>query len=484
MIPEWLQLLTQWLGDNPGWLAAALFLVAFLESLAIAGIVIPGVAIIFAVAALAGKTGMPLFEALIWAGLGAIAGDLLSFGLGRMFQGRLHSIWPFSRYPSFVTKGERFFYRHGGKSVVIGRFVGPIRPVIPMVAGALLMPWRRFVLFNLLSAIGWAPVYILPGYLVGSALASDVRLPPHFYPILGISIAALTLVYLVIFRFQLGLGTEGRLYRLLARHMEGYSRAHRIWRLYSSQRPASNREFPLPSLILAVGAGSLFLVWAILTTATDLLTSADILTRDWFTALRNPLLDPAMIFFTLSGDMPVLVAGALIGAAVLGLRGYYAAAVHVLLALALAAGLIWAGKYGFGVHRPTLVNAPPDSGAFPSGHAAGITVLAGLLASFIARERPSARRWLVYLVFSFPMVLVGLSRVYLGVHWMTDVVGGVALGLAVCGLVRASYSRHDQVPLSLEPVAVTGLLAWLAFAGSYIALHWDNAIIAYRLASV
>ena len=79
----WLTNLIAWLSGAPGWLAAALFATAFVESLAIAGILVPGVAILFAVAALAGKTGMPLSEALVWAGLGAVAGDTLSFALGR-----------------------------------------------------------------------------------------------------------------------------------------------------------------------------------------------------------------------------------------------------------------------------------------------------------------------------------------------------------------------------------------------------------------
>jgi undecaprenyl-diphosphatase len=148
---------------------------------------------------------MPLPEALLWAGLGAIAGDTASFGLGRLLQGRLTTAWPLSRYPKMISTGERFFYRHGGKSVIIGRFVGPIRPVIPLVAGALMMSWRRFLAFNIGSAIAWAPVYIFPGFLVGSAMASEIRPPAHFYAVIGISLAALALVYFVLLRFQLGL---------------------------------------------------------------------------------------------------------------------------------------------------------------------------------------------------------------------------------------------------------------------------------------
>ena len=112
MSSAWLNDLSAWLSLHPGWLATALFTTAFIESLAIAGIIVPGVAILFAVAVLAGETGMPLAEALLWAGLGAIAGDTASFGLGRLLQGRLTTAWPLSRYPKIIGTGERFFKRH------------------------------------------------------------------------------------------------------------------------------------------------------------------------------------------------------------------------------------------------------------------------------------------------------------------------------------------------------------------------------------
>src|SRR5690554_7421667 len=79
MIESWLAGAAAWVADNPGWLILALFATAMVESLAIAGIVVPGVAMLFGFAALAGKSGMPLSEALAWAGMGAVIGDLISF---------------------------------------------------------------------------------------------------------------------------------------------------------------------------------------------------------------------------------------------------------------------------------------------------------------------------------------------------------------------------------------------------------------------
>lgn len=481
MMPEWLQSLTNWLATNPGWLSAALFLTAFLESLAFAGILIPGVAILFAVAVLAGQVAVPIAEVLLWAGAGAVAGDGISFALGRLFQGRLDTLWPLNRFPGFIDKGEAFFHRHGGKSVVIGRFVGPIRPIIPLIAGAFLMPWRRFLAFNLSSAAAWAPVYVLPGYLVGSALASEFEPPAHFYPVIAVSTGILLAIYLLLFRFQLGLGHSSQLYLWLARLTARYDATHRFWRLYTSQRPAQAGEFPLPSLSLALGAGALFMIWGQLATATELLAPFDDLTLRWFSQLRNPLLDPAMILLTLLGDPPILLAAATLSALALYFRGYYAAAIHVAGAALLTTVLVWGFKYLTAIPRPDVVFGPPDSGAFPSGHATGITVLSTLAASFIARESRNVRRWRYYLLFSIPIILGALSRLYLGVHWFTDVVAGVFLGLSICGFVRASYSRYDNIPLARDGTLLLAGWGWLAFVVWYVTAQWSNAIQLYSV---
>lgn len=480
MSSGWMTDLSAWLGANPGWLALALFATAFTESLAIAGIIVPGVAILFAVAALAGQIGMPLLEVLFWTGLGAIAGDGISFVLGRKLQGRLNSVWPLSRYPALISKGEAFFRKHGGKSVVLGRFIGPIRPIIPLVAGALLMPWRRFLTFNILSAIGWAPTYILPGFLVGSAMAADIHPPAHFYPVIGISLLVLLAVYLLLFRFQLGLGEGGRTYTWVKNRMARYDATHRFWRIYSNSRPARDGEFPLASFMLALGSTGLFLIWGQLANFTSLLEPFNELSRNWFEQLRQPLLDGPALFFTLLGDPSVLLVAAGLAVLALGFRGYYAAAIHVASATILTLGLVWLLKMGLNVPRPDEVIRPPSSGAFPSGHTAGITVLVTLLASFVAGETHNRKRWQAYVLLSLPLLPVAISRLYLGVHWFTDVIGGVLLGLAVTGAIRASYSRFDRVPMVVDVTTVGAGLLWLLFTLSYVYARWPVAVASYQ----
>ncbi|MGD8558067.1 MAG: VTT domain-containing protein [Gammaproteobacteria bacterium] len=171
-----IQPVLDWLQQNPALAGFIIFLVAAAESLALVGIVIPGIVIMLGVGTLVGLNALGLWSTLAWATLGAITGDWISYWLGRHFDRQLRHIWPLSRYPKLIPKGERFFKRHGGQSVLFGRFVGPLRPIIPAVAGIMHMPQGKFYFINVVSAVLWAPVVILPGVAFGESLqlASEV----------------------------------------------------------------------------------------------------------------------------------------------------------------------------------------------------------------------------------------------------------------------------------------------------------------------
>lgn len=159
-----------WIAAHPNWAYFVVALIAFGESLAIVGLIVPGAFLLFGVGALIGSGELALWPALFSATLGAILGDGISFWLGYHYRERLVSLWPFNRYPKLIERGRVFFKRHGGKSILFGRFVGPVRPIIPAVAGMMRMSVPKYVTINILSALAWAPVYLLPtAFLVGYA---------------------------------------------------------------------------------------------------------------------------------------------------------------------------------------------------------------------------------------------------------------------------------------------------------------------------
>jgi undecaprenyl-diphosphatase len=164
----------------------AVCLLTFSESLAGVGLIVPGTLSLFGVGALIAAGALGFWSTYAWAVSGAVLGDGLSYWLGRHYHQRVRSLWPFSRHPDWLDTGQAFFHRHGGKSVFLGRFIGPIRPVIPLVAGMLDMPPSRFYLVNLLSALGWALVYLLPGIAFGASLTLAAQVAGRLALLLGL----------------------------------------------------------------------------------------------------------------------------------------------------------------------------------------------------------------------------------------------------------------------------------------------------------
>ena len=166
---QYLEPITMWVYQHPQWALFATFIISFSESLAFVGTIIPGTVTMTAVGILAGSGVMRVDLTLIAAILGAIAGDGASYSLGRIFSDRLTTMWPFRRYPHWLNYAKDYFERHGGKSVLIGRFTGPLRSVIPIIAGMMGMNRWHFFVANVASAIGWACLYVIPGVLIGTA---------------------------------------------------------------------------------------------------------------------------------------------------------------------------------------------------------------------------------------------------------------------------------------------------------------------------
>jgi membrane protein DedA with SNARE-associated domain len=149
------------------WAAAIMFVTAFGESFAFLSLLFPGTTLLIAAGTLMSGGTLPYAPVLIGAVGGATLGDSVSYWIGRRFGGGIARLWPFSRNPEMLPSGIRFFARHGGKSVFIGRFFGPMRAVIPLAAGMMRMPRAWFWFANVASALVWAPMLLFAGDAVG-----------------------------------------------------------------------------------------------------------------------------------------------------------------------------------------------------------------------------------------------------------------------------------------------------------------------------
>ena len=148
---------------NQVWAGPITFLLTLGESLVLVGLFIPATALMLLTGGLIGAGTLDPWNVLAWGVAGAIVGDALSYGLGRWAGPGVLRRWPLKQQRTAVARARLFFYRYGFASVLIGRFLGPIRSTIPTVAGVMGMAHGRFQLANVSSAILWMPLMLAPG---------------------------------------------------------------------------------------------------------------------------------------------------------------------------------------------------------------------------------------------------------------------------------------------------------------------------------
>jgi membrane protein DedA with SNARE-associated domain len=152
--------------SNQSWMVPIAFLFAFGESLAFISLVLPSTVILVAIAGLIGAAGISFTSFVpVWlaAGIGGALGYALSYWIGYYFKDDIDKIWPFKTRPEMLQRGREFFHRWGTLGVFLGHFFGPVRAVIPVVAGTFGMQQIPFQIANISSAFLWAAgVLILP----------------------------------------------------------------------------------------------------------------------------------------------------------------------------------------------------------------------------------------------------------------------------------------------------------------------------------
>jgi membrane protein DedA with SNARE-associated domain len=148
---------------NAAWAPAVVFALAFGESLAFISLLIPAWGALVAIGALIGSSGTSFWPVWIAAALGAALGDWLSYWIGLKLEYSVQHIWPLSRHPDLIPRGEVFMKKWGIPGIFIGRFFGPLRASVPLIAGIFEMPFWRFQFANFSSALVWAAVLLTLG---------------------------------------------------------------------------------------------------------------------------------------------------------------------------------------------------------------------------------------------------------------------------------------------------------------------------------
>lgn len=478
---SFIQPIIDWLNQHQEWVAASIAIIAFLESLAIAGIIIPGVLLLFAVAAIAGNGALDLHYALASAFIGAVTGDVVSFFIGKHFHQQLKSWWPFKDHPEWIRRGEDFFHRHGSVSVVLGRFIGPIRPVVPVVAGMLDMSAIKFIAINLISALAWAPVYILPGYLVGVSInEASIGEPSITQSVINglLLLAGLIISLGITTHFVSSLNAGSKLYQYCDSKL---SKLCPSILLHLSMN--KEKKLDVNSLLALIASGLLFLILTLITFVTEYFFGINQTMADIASSVTTPLLNRLFIAVTLAGNSTALLLASLVITVTLLINKHYRLALISMLTGLATTTIIGLIKQGMHISRPIAAQGNTaleliENWSYPSGHTTGAIALFGIISVLIASRLKNNQRWISFCIAGAAGLSIGLSRVYLGVHWFSDILAGILLGIIICVLFNLVYQKiiREQISLNTLTQILIGTSITMA---TYIWLNFDDAIIAY-----
>ncbi|MES1942748.1 PA-phosphatase-like phosphoesterase [Salinisphaera sp. PC39] len=451
MDTAWLQAIPVWVEAHPVAALALVFAAALAESLFLAGLLVPGALLMFIAGMLIGTGSLPAIPTLAWAVAGAVAGDGASYALGRYGRRRP---W-FRRGPRLartLARGEAFFAAHGGKSVILGRFVGPLRAVIPTVAGAAGMSWRHFLVADVIAAIGWAPVYILPGAVFGASLEIAARVAGRLAVLLLLALASLWgLVWLSHWLLRLG-GAWGREH---AQGLLAWSRRHRRLGLLGPAL-ADPRQPEMPALaisavllLIAVCALQAFF-WGLGADGYPL--RADALVHHALTQLHTPWSDRAARVIAELGSPAVYLPLAVAVTAALALLGNYRTAAHWAAAVTFAGILVLGLWWLVPVPPPAVYYREMPLSAVGAGHLILAGTVYGFLAVVLAARRPPNHRQLYYSAATALVGAIGLARLYLGLAWLSDLLVGLSAAFLWLALLAQGYRRQRPQFVRTRPV--------------------------------
>jgi membrane protein DedA with SNARE-associated domain/membrane-associated phospholipid phosphatase len=473
MTLESLQPWLQWITDHPMTSGFVVFLISLSESLAVVGLVVPGVILMTAIGSLIGAGKLPALETMVWAMLGAIAGDGLSYWLGHYYRDHLKELWPFKKFPNWLDRGMLFFQSHGGKSIILGRFIGPIRPTIPVIAGIMGMTPNTFLFFNIVSAILWAPLYCLPGILIGLSVG---QLSPKVASILLSFILSLLFAIWLIFYLLLKIiiYIEKKISNVFKKFYATLEQSERLLWLKEALMIAKSKKPGQLGTILVFCISSLsfmFILWCV-QKGQSIIYWNDFVYQCFRAMYTYSIFKLAVIGRSL-GEPWIIFSSAIIISLFMLFR-YRAKAVIICWISTLLLGLVVGQYYKISVNilRPEGLVLSPVGYSFPSINVLLATIMYCLIAIFLQQVLTKKYRWLVWLISIGIIMLVAFSSIYLGLHWFFDVIASFLLGISCITIGLFIYRRFVTYSVTNFVLKYLFITVSIALASSIIIYNW------------
>jgi membrane protein DedA with SNARE-associated domain len=420
---------------------------AFAETGAFVGLIVPGETVMLLGGAVAGQGAIDIYLLIAIAWFAAWLGDTTSFFIGR----RLGREFVLKNGPRFGIGHERFekvedyFSRHGGKTIFIGRFISLVRAFAPFIAGSSGMRYRAFVPYSILGTGLWASAHILVGYFFSRSIESAAKYAGRGAFVLATTIVVVVAIVTAV-RF---LRVEENRRRIVAwmdqhgatRWLVALTRRFRpqLQFLWERVTPGGTFGLEFTSLMAILAVASFVLIsYTVIVSGAPGPTPGDTTAIEIAEKLRAEWLTDIAKVFTHLGSTALTGALAFVAAALLVARRRWAE----FWVLFGGVVLIFVGVHAIKdmVDRPRPVGGliGVSGSSFPSAHAAYSTFYVWLAVTIVMRLRPGMARGALVVVAGIVLTaLVGLSRVYLNVHYLSDVSAGWALGVAAFSLCAA-----------------------------------------------
>jgi membrane protein DedA with SNARE-associated domain/membrane-associated phospholipid phosphatase len=412
---------------------------AFLETGAFVGLVAPGETMVILGGAVAGQgaTSLYLTIGIVWAC--AWAGDSASFLLGR----RLGRGFVLRHGPRVRITRERFaqvegyFSRHGGKTILVGRFVGLVRALAPFIAGSSGMRYGQFVPYSILGTGIWSAAFALLGYFASRSIETAAEVAGQGTFLFGTVIVTIVVIVVAVRflrkhenRVRIVEEMEARpvLRSLVAAGRRLQPQARFVWRRLTPG--GLGLEFTTLIAALSVGLYAL-IAYTVVVSGDPGPTPGDMTAHDVADGIATGWLTDVVKVLTALGSLAVVAPLTL--AACVALAFYRRWAEVAVLLASLAITILGVTELKDAVDRPRPVNGLVDAGgwSFPSGHAAYSVIYSTLAVTLVVRLRTGITRGTAVVVGGIAVTaVVGLTRVYLGVHDLSDVVSGWGLGVS------------------------------------------------------
>lgn len=419
------------------WGYTLISLVALLESVVFMGVVFPGTAVIFALGFLASHDALSIKYLILSGIIGGILGDWISYYLGSR---GTHYFAHDSKIlkQSHIDRGEVYFKKHGGKSIFISKFIGFFRGVVAFVAGISKMRKINFALWSLVGNILSISLFALGGFFFGEFFVYFEIWSKRIGILFSIGILVAFLVW-----FRLKKKEEiARVKEFIRTHFNSYVRESNLWKKITD---SSFSHFILkrlnPHKVSGLFATSLTLILAFhilsVTSFIDYILNSRVVllfdryNENFFVLNRTPILTDIFRWITLIFDFKVYIVAVLVLGIVLFLlkEKLYMFSLWVFSFFTL--GSIYLLKFFIDRGRPLVepLMLSGEDASFPSGHAAAALFLIGFMYYIGLKENLIKRKILSCIAVVISIVLVGVSRIYLGLHFASDVLAGFMTGL-------------------------------------------------------